>query len=827
MVTIDEALARGTRHHQAGQWAEAEHIYRQILHAEPEHAPTLHQLGILVMQGGNYPVAVECFARAIRADRMQASYHANQGVAYASLGNLSQAIACYQAAVKLRPDMAHVQRMLGIALRAQGDLAGAIDSLRTALKLKPEDNEARTQLGHALHKQGKLAEAETCFRRVLRAEPESAVAYFNLGDALHAQQKLDEAATNYQETLRRDPEYVDAHNNLGTILNGQGESEAAVAHYLAALRVRPDCAAAHTNLGGAYLALGQSEEAIASYRAALRIDPQIVIARHNLGTLLQQQGQLTEALACFDEALRIDPRNASLHMARGSALQMQARFDAAIASFQAAVHLDPSYAEAYNNMGVAWGDQGLRDEGIECLERAIALDPRYAAAESNLSGSLQYLGRLDEAVVHGRRSVELEPSSSGFHSNLLYLLNYHPAEDAASIAAEHRTWAQRHADPLFAVSAPHTNERTPTRRLRIGYVTPNFKDHAVNFFSEPILASHDHAQFEVFCYSDVRQPDTTTRRLQGYADQWRETAWLSDQELSNLVRRDQVDILIDLNGHIGGGSRMLAFARKPAPVQVTYIGYQNTTGMLAMDYRLTDDYSDPPGTTDALYTEQLLRLPRSFFCYLPSSDAPAVTPLPASALGYVTFGSVNNFNKISPAVLTTWAELLVRVPHSRLVVRADMSDSLRTYLERSFASHGVGSERLELVNRLPRSAYLELINRLDIALDPFPFNGHTTTCDCLWQGVPVVTLSGDSYASRFGGSGLVTLGLDAWIARTTEEYVQIAAAMAVNLERLAQLRAELRPRMAASPLLDFVGFTGNLETAYRRMWIDWCAKGGR
>jgi predicted O-linked N-acetylglucosamine transferase (SPINDLY family) len=826
MVTIDEALARGTRHHQAGQWAEAEHIYRQILNAEPAHAPTLHQLGILVMQGGNYQAAVECFAQAIRADQMQAAYHANQGVAYASLGNLAQAIVCYQAAVTLQPDLAHVHRMLGVACRVQGDVTRAIDSLRTALKLKPDDNETRTQLGHALHKQGKLSEAETCFRRALRGDPESATAYFNLGDALHAQQKLDEAATHYQEALRRNPDYVDAHNNLGTILNGQGESEAAVAHYLAALRVRADCAAAHTNLGGSYLALGRSAEAIASYRAALQIDPLIVIARHNLGTLLQQQGQLTEALACFDEALRIDPRNAPLHMARGSVLQVQTRFDAAIASFQAAVHINPNYAEAYNNMGVAWGDQGLRDESIECLERALALDPHYAAAESNLSGSLQYLGRLDEAVEHGRRSVELEPGNSGFHSNLLYLLNYHPAHDATSIAAEHRTWAQRHADPLFAVSAPHTNERTPTRRLRIGYVSPNFKDHAVNFFSEPILVSHDHAQFEVFCYSDVRQADATTRGLQGCVDQWRDTSWLSDQQLSDLVRRDQIDILVDLNGHIGGGSRMLAFARKPAPVQVTYIGYQNTTGMLAMDYRLTDDYSDPPGTTDAFYTEQLVRLPRSFFCYLPSNDAPPVTRLPAMELGYVTFGSVNNFNKISPAVLTAWAQLLARVPNSRLVVRADMTDSLRGYLRRSFATHGVDSGRLELVNRLPRLGYLELINRLDMALDPFPFNGHTTTCDCLWQGVPVVTLSGDTYASRFGGSGLVTLGLDAWIARTTEQYVQIAAAIAANLEPLAQLRAELRSRMAASPLLDFAGFTQNLETAYRRMWIDWCAKRG-
>jgi protein O-GlcNAc transferase len=268
---------------------------------------------------------------------------------------------------------------------------------------------------------------------------------------------------------------------------------------------------------------------------------------------------------------------------------------------------------------------------------------------------------------------------------------------------------------------------------------------------------------------------------------------------------------------------MLLFARKPAPIQVTYIGYQNTTGMSAMDYRLTDDYADPPGATDALYTEQLVRLPRTFFCYFPYSDAPLAAHPPCIDTGYVTFGSLNYIAKITPTVLATWARLLSAVPNSRLVILGDMTDSLKRYLSESFAAAGIDSNRLELANRRPRSEYLELISRVDIALDPFPFNGHTTTCDCLWHGVPVVTLSGQTYVSRFGGSGLVTLGLSDLVARSTDEYLQIAARLAADTERLKQLRSGLRERMSGSPLLDFQTFTRNLEAEYRRMWTRWCA----
>ena len=444
-----------------------------------------------------------------------------------------------------------------------------------------------------------------------------------------------------------------------------------------------------------------------------------------------------------------------------------------------------------------------------------------------LAVTLQYLGRIDESLAHHRRAIALKPYDAGLHSNLLYMLNFLPGWEPAAIFAEHRAWGRRHADPLTAQAAPHTNDRSTDRRLRVGYVSPHFHAHAVNFFIEPILQAHDHQRFEIYCYADVSQPDETTARLRGFADVWRDVGGMNEAQLAEIVRRDQIDILVDLTGHIAGGRRMLTFARKPAPVQVTYVGYQNTTGMEAMDYRVTDAYADLPGVTDAWHSERLVRLPGTFFCYQPAANAPAVGPLPADVNGYVTFGSFNNYTKVTPAVLTAWAKILGRVSGSRLILQVDVTPSLERMIAETFAGLGVSSERIELVARQSPSAFRELISRADIALDPFPFNGHTTTCDCLWQGVLVVTLSGQTYVQRFGGSGLATLGLQELIAGSADEYVEIAVALAADRRRLARLRTALRERMAASPLMDFDGFTCHLEAAYRQMWQRWCDVQGR
>jgi predicted O-linked N-acetylglucosamine transferase (SPINDLY family) len=304
-------------------------------------------------------------------------------------------------------------------------------------------------------------------------------------------------------------------------------------------------------------------------------------------------------------------------------------------------------------------------------------------------------------------------------------------------------------------------------------------------------------------------------------DQWRVTRFQSDQELADTIRGDAIDILVDLTGHIAG-NRLLTFARKPAPVQVTYLGYQNTTGMSAMDYRLTDAWADPPGQTDSFYTEELVRLPRAFFCYRPS-EAPEISPLPALESGYVTFGSFNNFAKVSPGALEAWLNILDSVAQSRLIILAHGGGSLAARVQRQAESRGLDPARIEFCEKRPRPAYLELMTRVDIALDPFPFNGHTTTCDAVWMGLPVVMLAGASYASRFGGSVLQQVGLAHLIAESPAEYIEIAGRLAADVEALAQLRATLRDTMAGSALLDAAGFTRNLEAAYRKMWHKWCA----
>jgi protein O-GlcNAc transferase len=339
-------------------------------------------------------------------------------------------------------------------------------------------------------------------------------------------------------------------------------------------------------------------------------------------------------------------------------------------------------------------------------------------------------------------------------------------------------------------------------------------------FAEPMLAAHDHERCEVFCYSNCPQNDETTGRFQAAADHWREVSTATDEALAEAIRRDAIDVLVDLDGHIQG-NRLLAFARRPAPVQVTYIGYQNTTGMSAMDYRLTDAHADPPDTTDRYYTEKLVRLPRTFFCYRPDPAAPDTRRPPAAECGRVTFGSFNQFTKVTPEVLATWAEVLRVVDGSRLVLVAHATPWLARYVAETFERHGVDASRVELTRRRPHQQYLELIPQVDIALDPFPMNGHTTACDCLWQGVPVVMMAGRTYASRFGSTGLVNLGLDDLIAETTTEYVEIAARLAGNVHRLEELRGGLRSRMQASPLLDAVGFTRSVEAAYREMWLSW------
>jgi predicted O-linked N-acetylglucosamine transferase (SPINDLY family) len=403
---------------------------------------------------------------------------------------------------------------------------------------------------------------------------------------------------------------------------------------------------------------------------------------------------------------------------------------------------------------------------------------------------------------------------------LLFTLNYHPGLDPATVYEEHLRWSRVHADPLRSFIQPHGNDRTPDRRLRIGYVSPDFREHPVGHFLLPLLAQHDRGHFEIYCYAQVPAPDGLTRQLQAHADRWQSLIGLSDAQAADLVRHHQIDILIDVAGHTSQ-NRLLLFAHKPAPVQVTFLGYPNTTGLATMDYRLTDAHADPPGLTERWHAEQLWRIPQCAWCYQPAASPP-VGP---RREGPITFGCFNYFAKVTEPKLQLWARILHLVPESRLLLKtwALSSENAQQRVRQVLGEAGIGEERLELRGYEPvHGDHLALYQRLDVALDTYPYHGTTTTCEALWMGVPVVTMAGQTHASRVGVSLLYNSGLSELVATTPEEYIRLAAELAGDPPRLSQLRSTLRQRMEGSPLMDAPRFACDIEAAYRTMWRCWC-----
>jgi predicted O-linked N-acetylglucosamine transferase (SPINDLY family) len=567
---------------------------------------------------------------------------------------------------------------------------------------------------------------------------------------------------------------------------------------------------------------GRLDETRAIYEQVLAVDPRRPDALHYLGLLLSHLGDFGPALDLMERALALRPDVPQFHANLGNALRACDRRTEAAERYHAALRLKPDSPIYRLNLGNTLWELGRLDEALSALEEAAQRAPDSAAVHNGLGLVYKDLGRLDEAISSLQRAVELDPSLIVAASGWLYALNYQPSYSPEQIFAEHRQWAAAHADPLTAVAPANENDPTPERRLRVGYVSSCFRDHAVNFFVEPLLKAHDRDAFEVFCYSDVVCPDDVTRRLQTTADRWQSLVGLNAAAVAELIRHDGIDILVDLNGHMGA-HRLLAFARRPAPVQATYIGYQATTGMAAMDYRLTDAHADPPGQTDAWHTEKLVRLPESFFCYEPPAECPDVVPPPCLTSGEVTFGSFNAFAKVTSDVLSVWAEILRQTPGSKLNLIVPQSASLVERVRRLMSQDGISPNRIVFVPRAARSEYLLAYQRVDIALDPFPFNGHTTTCDALWMGVPVIAMCGRRYVERYGGTAIVALGLADFLATSCKDYIAAAVRLARDSERLAEIRAALRQRMAESALCDASGFAAKVEAAYRQMWKTWCS----
>lgn len=570
------------------------------------------------------------------------------------------------------------------------------------------------------------------------------------------------------------------------------------------------------------------EESAELCRRALERAPGRADLLNNLGVALAGLGRWREAAAAFEQALAAKGDFGPALNNLAAVLIKLGEPERAAGMLAKTLGGRPAQAEPHTNLATLLRRAGHWSEARRHLEAALRADPRCAEAWEGMAVLLRDAGDAEGAVACFRRALELKPNSVRAASGLLLTLNYLADADPLEVYAEHRAWARRFADPLAPRAPRYPNERSRDRPLHIGYLSPDFRRHPVMSFLEPVLEAHDRDRFRITCYASVLHPDDVTARLKALGHGWRDIAGFTDEEAAGLIRSDQVDILVDLSGHTQD-HRLLVMARRPAPVQVTWLGYPNTTGLKTIDYRFTDELADPTAATDPLHSERLWRLPGGFSCWRPPRAAPKPGPLPALERGWVTFGSFNYAAKMTLRVVETWAEILRRVPGSRLVLKYTGLDDpgVREQMRARFARWGVAEDRVEMLGlALGGAEHYRNYQRLDIALDPFPYNGTTTTCDALWMGVPVVTLAGRTHAARVGVTLLAQVGLEELVAADVQEYVRIAVALAGDLERLGRLRSELRGRVARSPLTDGAGFARRLEQAYCEMWRRWLETGG-
>jgi protein O-GlcNAc transferase len=604
--------------------------------------------------------------------------------------------------------------------------------------------------------------------------------------------RVAEAEQIGRQFLARQPRSVEALHLLSVISLQAGRLSQAEELTRKAVGLNPAHAAIHSNHGEACRRLGRLDEAIASFQRALKLQPDHVDALNNLGVALTSLGRCDEATSALRRALFLRPDFARAHYNLGVALTAQGHPTEAIESFQQAVALQPDFAEALSNLGNLLNEQGQFDRARECLQRAVRANPALAEAHNNLGNLCKDAGLLDV------------------------------------LAAELHRWRERHERPLASAIRRHENDRSPERPLRIGYVSSDFRQHAVAFFLLPLLQAHDRSACHITGYATTARTDDVTARLRAGTDAWCDLSNLNDEEAAQRIRHDRIDILVDLSGHTAG-NRLPLFARKPAPVQVSYLGFPGLTGLETIDYFVSDPWADPPDRAEhsASTSPRIWRLPDSAWCFEPILGQPPIGELPAKRTGHVTFGCFNNVAKITDEMIRCWAEVLERTPQSRLVLKNLSVGSLGVVprLQATFGSHGIAAQRVGFIRpQASHFAHLACYDHVDLALDTFPYHGTTTTCESLSMGVPVVTLAGDRHLSRVGVSLLNSVGLPEFVAPNVAGYVEAAINAARDPVRLATLRADLRGRMEGSPLMNAPRLARNIESAFRAMWQRWCAQ---
>lgn len=642
-------------------------------------------------------------------------------------------------------------------------------------------------------------------------------------------QKYTDAEVICRSILQKEDDNIEAHFLLGTSAYSQKKWLIAAEHFRCAIAGAPEVGFLHVNLALALLESGCYQEALSAIESSIRLDGPTAVSHYHQGLILQRTERLLDARKEYESALTLDPHHVNSWINLSSILLEMNHDNEAIDCCLRGLVAAPDNSALAGNLATAYGMAFRYEESLSQYRKLLSLIPvdQHAEVMGRMANIMNNAWRIDDSIASFAKAMSVASSIAqqcALASTRLFVLHYSKEWTPELIAQEHFEWGSKYYPPARVIN--FSNSIDAKRRLRVAYISPDLRIHAVVFFLQPVLVAHNPDQVEIYCYSDVKKPDEVTCQLrEKHGVVWRDIAGFDDDTVERMLLSDQIDILVDLAGH-SSGNRLSLFARRAAPVQVSWIGYPDTTGLSAMDYRLTDARADPPGMTETLHTEELIRLPDSFLCYRPGGDFPPENPLPMLMNRFVTFGSFSNFAKVTPDTLDLWARILAAVPDSRMVFRArGMTDErFRQDILPIFERHGVSSHRISILGHvLSVNANLKDYHLLDIALDTFPYNGTTTTCESLYMGVPVVTLAGRSHVSRVGVSLLQNVGIPELITETADGYFSAAVTLAGDLRRLLFLRKSLRGMVLESPLTDNITFIRNLEAAYRMMWQRWCA----
>lgn len=817
-------LNMGTAQQELGHSAEAETHFLKALELNPRLWDAWQALGDLQAHQEQWELAATSFETALSGQSDNAQVCFKRALALHRLEQWALAETGYKKVLSIAPQHVEALHNLGALALTTGKWSEAASYFEQALLLQKDNVETLASLGTSQLRGKNFRAAVDTFRQALALDPAYTDAYIGLCGALRELGSLDDALTCIRQATDREPLQANACIEHGLTLYAMAQYPDAENWYRKALLVSPADASIYNNLGAIKRKMEEPEIAVGCFQRAIDLEPDFAEAHLNLGNTLQSLGRYPEAMSRYEQALSLAPEFAEAHLATGSLWQLLGNLNRAEDHYRRAVEYNPALAHAYSNLGTVLGATRRYEEAMRCYDKALELKAESADALVNRSNVLKDTGRVAEAIEALRQALELDPRCMVAHHNLLFNQNYLAQEPAVQMLAN----AQRFGTIASATATPYnqwlcTKERQ--RKLRIGFVSGDFLNHPVGHFLENVLAALQtlaNETLEVVCYPTRICEDALSQRMQRHIKEWTPVYGMSDAMVAQRIHNDHIDVLFDLSGHTGH-NRLPMFAWKPAPIQVSWIGYFATTGLPAIDYFMADPWT-MSASEEAFFTEEVWRLPETRLCFTPPDAEVSVGPLPALSNGHITFACFNNLAKINDAVLDTWVQILKRLPTSKLFIKSQLigEETSRKAVVAWFTSRGIVQERLLLEDYGSRQDYLAVHNKVDIALDPFPFPGGTTTAESLWMGVPVMTLEGEHFLSRQGAGLLGNAGLTDWIARDVDDYIERTVAHASDMAALATLRIGLRKQVLHSPIFDSARFARHFEAAIRDMWIRWC-----